>query len=80
MNVVPPPRSSFVTVMAGLMLRSGEETYVSNPVRLRRGCRIGSGVQLLPGVEVGEGAVVGAGSVVTRDVPAGARVKGSPAR
>jgi acetyltransferase-like isoleucine patch superfamily enzyme len=61
-------------------MRDDGETYVSNPVRLRRGCLIGSGVNLLPGVEVGEGAVVGAGSVVTRDVPPGARVKGSPAR
>jgi acetyltransferase-like isoleucine patch superfamily enzyme len=70
----------YVILNAGLMMREADETYVSNPVRLRRGCRIGSAVQLLPGVEVGEGAVVGAGSLVTRDVPPGARVKGTPAR
>ena len=49
-------------------------------VLLRRGSRIGAGAVLLPGVEIGEDAIVGAGSVVTRDVPAGARVLGSPAR
>jgi acetyltransferase-like isoleucine patch superfamily enzyme len=47
---------------------------------LRRGARIGAAAVLLPGVEIGEEAVVGAGSVVTRDVPAGAQVMGSPAR
>jgi acetyltransferase-like isoleucine patch superfamily enzyme len=36
-------------------------------------------VTLLAGVTVGAGALVGAGSVVTRDVPPGAVVAGSPA-
>ncbi|MFQ6095431.1 MAG: acyltransferase, partial [Candidatus Bathyarchaeia archaeon] len=35
---------------------------------------------ILPGLRIGERAVVGAGSVVTRDVPAGWVVVGSPAR
>ena len=52
----------YVILNAGIIMREDGETYVSNPVRLRRGCRIGSGANLLPGVEVGEGAVVGAGS------------------
>lgn len=35
---------------------------------------------VLPGVTIGHGAVIGAHSVVTKDVPAGAVVAGSPAR
>jgi maltose O-acetyltransferase len=31
-------------------------------------------------VTIGENAMVGAGSVVTKDVPAGAKVAGNPAR
>jgi len=50
------------------------------PTRLRRGCQIGGGVTILPGLEIGEEAVVGAGAVVVRDVPAGAQVRGVPAR
>ena len=47
---------------------------------VRRGASIGSGAVILPGVEIGAGALVGAGAVVTRDVPAGAVVAGTPAR
>jgi acetyltransferase-like isoleucine patch superfamily enzyme len=47
---------------------------------IRRSARIGGGAILLPGIEVGEEAFVGAGAVVTRDVPAGKLVVGSPAR
>lgn len=47
---------------------------------IKKGARIGVNVTLLPGIVVGEKAVIGAGSVVTRDVPAGMVVAGSPAR
>lgn len=53
---------------------------VAGAVRLGRACSVGSGAIVLPGLSVGEGAVVGAGAVVTRDVPSGATVVGSPAR
>ena len=56
-----------------------EPSRKSPPV-LRRGCQVGVGVTILPGVEIGEEAIVGAGAVVVRDVPAGAVVKGVPAR
>lgn len=47
---------------------------------LRRGAYIGAGSILVPGIEIGTGAVVGAGAVVTRSVPPGAIVAGSPAK
>ncbi|HEX8692871.1 MAG TPA: acyltransferase [Longimicrobium sp.] len=47
---------------------------------IRRGARIGVNVTITPGVEIGAYALVGSGSVVTRDVPPGTVVVGSPAR
>lgn len=47
---------------------------------VREGAVIGANCTILPGVIIGHGAMVGAGSVVTRNVPDGARVCGSPAR
>ncbi len=41
---------------------------------------IGANSVILPGITIGRGAVVAAGSVVTRDVPPGRVVRGSPAR
>jgi len=45
-----------------------------------KGASIGANSTIICGIVIGEGALVGAGSVVTRDVPAGARVCGNPAR
>ena len=41
--------------------------------------RVGSNVTILP-VNIGDDVIIGAGSVVTKDVPSGATVKGSPAK
>ena len=46
---------------------------------LEDGCLVGIGAIVLNGVTVGAGALVAAGSVVTRDVPPGTLVMGSPA-
>lgn len=41
---------------------------------------IGAGAVILPGIRIGKYARVAAGAVVTKDVPAGAMVKGEAAR
>lgn len=57
-----------------------ELPLLTAPIVVERGAFVGARAFVLPGVTIGERAVVGAMSVVTRDVPAGARVKGNPAR
>jgi len=49
-------------------------------VEIGDGADLGARSVILPGVRVGRMAQVGAGAMVTRDVPEGARVAGSPAR
>jgi len=53
---------------------------VCGRVNINEGAYVGAGATILPGVTIGAWATVGAGSVVTKDVPAGATVKGSPAK
>ncbi|WP_406249367.1 DapH/DapD/GlmU-related protein [Microbacterium sp. M] len=50
------------------------------PIVIGRNVWIGANVTVLPGVTIGDDAVVAAASVVTKDVPAGTVVVGSPAR
>jgi UDP-2-acetamido-3-amino-2,3-dideoxy-glucuronate N-acetyltransferase len=57
-----------------------EADWTCTPTLVKRGASIGSNATILCGVTVGENAIVGAGSVVTRDVPPGVVVAGSPAR
>lgn len=51
-----------------------------NATTIGRDVAIGSNTSLVAPVTVGDGALTGAGSVVTKDVPAGDRVAGNPAR
>ncbi len=48
--------------------------------KIGKNAKIGSDTMLVAPVQVGDGALTGAGSVVTRDVEAGDRVAGAPAR
>jgi acetyltransferase-like isoleucine patch superfamily enzyme len=58
----------------------GEARPAVAPVRIGDRVWIGTSALVLKGVTIGDGAVVAAGAVVTRDVPAGAIVAGTPAK
>jgi UDP-2-acetamido-3-amino-2,3-dideoxy-glucuronate N-acetyltransferase len=57
-----------------------ESDWVMEQTWIKQRASIGSGAIIMCGVTIGEGAMIGAGAVVTRDVPPGALVVGSPAR
>lgn len=59
---------------------AGVEDWELVRVEVGSGATIGSNATVLGPVTIGEDALVGAGAVVTRDVPPGAVVVGSPAR
>ncbi len=53
---------------------------VSGMVKLASGCYVGAGSIIRENISIGGGALVGMGTVVVRDVAAGIRVAGNPAR
>jgi sugar O-acyltransferase (sialic acid O-acetyltransferase NeuD family) len=67
-------------VHLGPFVSVGPGVTIAGHVTIGMGVMIGTGATTLPCIEVGENAVIGAGSVVTRNVPAGCLVQGSPAR
>lgn len=52
----------------------------TTPIFVGKDVFVGVRALVLPGVTIGDRAVVGAGAVVTKDVPPGAIVAGTPAR
>jgi len=60
------------------IIRQGDQ--VKGPVRLKRGCWIGTGAVILPGVTIGRNAVVGPNTVLHKDVPDYGMAFGNPAK
>lgn len=54
--------------------------YINGGVKIGRQVFAGSGVQIVPGRTIGDGAYLGIGSVVIRNVAAGSKVFGNPAK
>jgi 2,3,4,5-tetrahydropyridine-2,6-dicarboxylate N-acetyltransferase (EC 2.3.1.89) len=69
-----------VHVGAGAVLAGVIEPPSASPVVIEDNVLIGANAVILEGVRVGAGAIVAAGAIVTRDVPAGAVVAGTPAK
>jgi acetyltransferase-like isoleucine patch superfamily enzyme len=80
----------YVSVSAGVQIYShdtvnrslsrGTASIDHLPTKIGNGVYIGPNVIIQMGVTIGDGAVVGAMSFVNRNVPAGAKVFGSPAK
>jgi maltose O-acetyltransferase len=58
----------------------GQIEVVSNPVEIKEGCWIGSGVTILPGVTIDRGCVVAANSVISETTEPDGLYAGNPAR
>lgn len=59
---------------------NGIQNIETSPVKIGDDVWIGMNATILKGVTIGNKAIIGAGSIVTKDVPAGAMVAGSPAK
>jgi sugar O-acyltransferase (sialic acid O-acetyltransferase NeuD family) len=58
----------------------GSNVTVAGSTVIGENCYIGSGCSLMNGLTIGAGTLVGLGGNVIRNVPAGSRVAGNPAR
>lgn len=61
-------------------ISGGKEAYAYGPTRIGSRCFIGPLTIITKGVTIGEGTVIGAHSFVDRDLPAGSKAYGIPAR
>lgn len=83
MNAVVGARGQLgknVHLGAGAVIAGVLEPPSKTPVIIEDNVLIGANAVILEGVHVGEGAVIAAGSIVTKNVPAGTVVVGSPAK
>lgn len=83
MNVVLGGRAKIgknCHIGAGAVIAGVIEPPSATPVIIEDDVLVGANAVVLEGVRVGAGAVVAAGAIVTKDVPAGAVVAGSPAK
>ena len=67
-------------VIIGAWSLIGSNVTIAGHVTIGNNCYVGSGVSIMNGLHVGNGALVGIGSNVIRDVVAGDKVVGNPAR
>jgi acetyltransferase-like isoleucine patch superfamily enzyme len=58
----------------------GEEKYAYSSTKIGDNCYIGPNSIVCMGVSIGRGAIIGANSFVNKDVAAGEKVAGSPAK
>ncbi|GEN70990.1 nodulation protein L [Chryseobacterium lathyri] len=78
-NVMIGPKVSMLS--EGHPLPSAERhSLVPGKIHIKQNAWIGAGAIILPGITIGENSVVAAGAVVTKDVPAGTVVAGTPAK
>jgi sugar O-acyltransferase (sialic acid O-acetyltransferase NeuD family) len=63
---------NFVSIMPGV--------HISGNVAIEEGVLLGTGAVVLPGIRIGAWSKIGAGAVVTKDVPPGSVMIGTPAR
>jgi acetyltransferase-like isoleucine patch superfamily enzyme len=70
----------FLTTNDNALGGEGWDADSAPSITIEDEARFGAGVTLVPGVTIGRGAFVAAGALVTRDVAAGTRVMGVPAR
>lgn len=80
----------YVSISAGVQIYThdtvawstsmGQSPIETRPTRIGSGVYIGPNTVIARGVTIGDRAVIGAMSFVNRDIPAGARAWGSPAR